>query len=70
MAVRVQTGGDTFQSSAPTALFSTRMFTQSVFTDYDVTRDGQRFVIGTLLDAPNAIRPIAIVVLNWTADLK
>jgi len=27
-------------------------------------------VIGTLLDAPNATRPIAVVVLNWTADLE
>ena len=70
MAVRVHTGGDTFQASAPAALFSTRLFPQSVFSDYDVTRDGQRFLIGTLLDAPNATRPIAVVVLNWTADLK
>jgi len=67
---KVHRARDTFQASAPTALFSTRMFPQSVFTDYDVTRDRQRFVIGTLLDAPNATRPIATVVLNWTADLK
>ena len=46
------------------------MFPQTVFTDYDVTRDGQRFLVGTILDAPDATRPIAVVVLNWAADVK
>ena len=46
------------------------MLPSTVFTDYDVPRDGQRFLVGTILDAPNATRPSSIVVLNWTAELK
>ena len=68
MAVSIKTGSAALQAGTPTALFSTCML--SFFTDYDVTRDGQRFLVGTLLDGSNAIRPSSIVVLNWTAELK
>ncbi len=35
---------------------------------YDVTRDGQRFLVNTAFDAP-AADPI-LVMLNWTALLR
>jgi hypothetical protein len=68
MAVSTKTGGAALQVGTPTTLFTTRML--PFFTDYDATRDGPRFLVGTILDASNATRPSSIVVLNWTAELK
>jgi Tol biopolymer transport system component len=68
IAVSTKTGGAALQAGTPTTLFTTRML--PFFTDYDATRDGQRFLVGTILDASNAARPSAIVVLNWMAELK
>jgi Tol biopolymer transport system component len=71
MAVGVKARGETLDLTTATALFTTRTVPTAVFTDYDVTRDGQRFVMGTiLLDGPDASRPASIVVLNWMADLQ
>ena len=70
MAAGIKTGGAALQVAAPVGLFTTRMMPSTIFTDYDVTRDGQRFIVGTILDTPNATRPSSIVVLNWTAELK
>ncbi len=65
MAVKIN--GATFES--PKALFKTRMLTgliQITWIDYDVTADGQRFLIGTQLGeaAP------ASIILNWPALVK
>ena len=64
MAVRIN--GATFES--PIALFKTRMLTGLIpqGVDYDVTTDGQRFLIGTQLgeSAP------ASIILNWPALVK
>jgi hypothetical protein len=38
------------------------------FFSYDVTADGQRFLINTRLDEPNAA-PLSIV-LNWAAEME
>jgi hypothetical protein len=35
---------------------------------YDVTADGQRFLVNTLVEAPPP--PPITIVLNWTAGLK
>jgi Tol biopolymer transport system component len=70
MAVTVKAGGETIEFATPTPLFTTRLVPSEVYRDYDVTRDGQRFVIGTLLDGPAVARPGAIVVLNWQAELS
>jgi Tol biopolymer transport system component len=68
MAVTTKTDGAALRAGTPAALFTSRMLT--FFIDYDVTRDGQRFLVGTILDASNATRPSAVVVLNWTGELK
>lgn len=69
MAAAVKTGGTEFEFSAPNALFKTRMLAWiSNFHEFDVTPDGQRFLVGTLIGDTKAAPPM--VILNWTADLK
>jgi hypothetical protein len=52
----------------PAPLFATRVepTTGLVWHQYDVTRDGQRFLINT----PEIIRSAVTVVLNWPQLLK
>jgi Tol biopolymer transport system component len=69
MSTMVKTTGGEFQSMTPTALFKTRML--GVFGgvhEFDVSPDGQRVLIGTLVGEPTA--PPPTVILNWTAALK
>jgi eukaryotic-like serine/threonine-protein kinase len=69
MAVAVNTSGAEFQKGATTALFKTRMFADaSVFHEFAVSHDGQRFLVGTLLGDTKSPRPT--VILNWPAALK
>jgi len=70
MAVSIKTGGAALQVAAPTELFTTGMLASPVMRDYDATRDGRRFLVGTILDASSATRPSSIVVLNWQEELK
>jgi len=65
----VSTESQTFEFSAPKALFKTRMLLQfATFHEFDVTPDGQRFLVGTRIGEPTAQSPT--VILNWTALLK
>ncbi len=68
MAVPVKTGGTTFVAGAPVALFKTHLMPLlfSNPSEYDVTPDGQRFLIGTLVGKP---APVSVI-LNWTAEVK
>jgi Tol biopolymer transport system component len=70
MAVAV-TAGVSFEAGSPVALFQTRrrqeIGSQDVFS-YDVSGDGQRFLILTRADAASAA-PIAIH-LNWASELE
>lgn len=70
MAVEVKTGAS-FEASSPVALFQTHrrqpVSAQDVFS-YDVSGDGQRFLINTKMDEANAA-PLAIT-LNWASDLE
>ena len=69
IAVAVNTSGSEFRSGAPTALFKTRMFDDaSVFHEFAVSQDGQRFLVGTLVGDTKSPRPT--VILNWPAALK
>ena len=61
MVVSVQSDPTTFRGSAPRVLFDERVSDGS----YDVSRDGQRFLINTVL--PEASSPIQIVV-NWRPE--
>ena len=68
MAVAVKPSLTVFEHSAPKALFKTRMVRGQYHLgiDYDVTADGRRFLIGTLVGEP---APVSVI-LNWTVGLK
>ena len=70
MASSVKTGGTEFQFATPTALFKTRTLwlEGAIVREFDVSPDGQRFLIGTLIGDTKAAPPT--VILNWTAALK
>ena len=70
MASSVKTGGTEFQFDAPKPLFKTRTLALegAIFHEYDVTADGQRFLIGTLIGDTKAAPPT--VILNWLAEVK
>ena len=69
MSTAVKTGGGEFGFNAPKLLFKTRMLMwYGNVHEYDVSPDGQRFLIGTLIGEPTASPPT--VILNWTAALK
>jgi Tol biopolymer transport system component len=70
MASSVKTGGTEFEFAAPKPLFKTRTISLegSIYHEYDVSPDGQRFLIGTLIGDTKAAPPT--VILNWTAALK
>jgi hypothetical protein len=69
MSSSVKTGGTEFEFAAPKALFKTHMMSWTInFHEYDVSPDGQRFLIGTLIGDAKA--PAPTVILNWMAELK
>jgi Tol biopolymer transport system component len=70
MAVAVTTGAS-FEASSPVALFQTHrrqpVSSQDVFS-YDVSGDGQKFLILTKVDEANAA-PLSVL-LNWASDIE
>jgi dipeptidyl aminopeptidase/acylaminoacyl peptidase len=60
-----------FEAGAPVPLFDAHMvhFAVDAINEYDVTADGQRFLINTT-GGPGAASPLLTVVTNWTAGLK
>jgi hypothetical protein len=69
-AVAIGTGTN-FQAGPPAALFPTHRrqpVSAMDFFSYDVTPDGQRFLINTRLDEPNAA-PLSII-LNWASEME
>jgi serine/threonine protein kinase len=67
MAVEVKLGA-TFEAKSPQPLFATRVLTITEFRNhYAVTRDGQRFLINSLIEETTT-NPITVVV-NWTTGL-
>ena len=68
MSVPVQ-AGKKFVAGTPQALFQTRITgARFSFVQYDVTPDGQRFLINSL-PSENTAPPLTLV-LNWNAQLK
>jgi eukaryotic-like serine/threonine-protein kinase len=63
--------GTSFEAGAPVVLFQTHLrqpiSAQDVFS-FDVTGDGQKFLINTRVDEPNAA-PLSIV-LNWASEIE
>ena len=70
MAVALKPSRATFEFETPKALFKTRMLTGQIQSgiEYDVTADGQRFLIGTMVGEANAT-PVSVI-LNWMELLK
>jgi eukaryotic-like serine/threonine-protein kinase len=70
MAVPVSTGAG-FEAGTPIALFQIHrrqpMSSQDVFS-YDVSGDGQRFLVATKLDEPSAV-PLSVL-LNWASEIE
>jgi len=66
IAADVRASGSSFEIGAVRALFETRPYRSGGAT-FDVSADGQRFIIDYAQEQPSAA--IALVV-NWTADLK
>jgi hypothetical protein len=65
----MKTSGTEFEFVAPKTLFKTRMMAWALgFHEYDVSPDGQRFLIGTLVGDTKAQPPT--VILNWMAEIK
>ena len=65
------TSGTNFDSGAPIALFQTSPRPPVSLNDifvYDVSRDGQRFLINTPVKQPETTAPMTVV-LNWSAKL-
>ena len=63
MAVPVESGASFFRPGSSQPLFLTRLARDSVRNDYDVTPDGQRFLINQPV-AETADVPITVIV-NW-----
>jgi Tol biopolymer transport system component len=68
MAAAVNGQGAVFQVGAVTPLFDLRMRDQRLGTPYDVTADGQHFLVNTETEQ-TAFAPITLVV-NWPGLLK
>jgi len=70
MAVAVTTG-PSFKAGSPVALFQTHRRQPVSFLDvfsYDVSGDGQRFLIATKMDEANS--PPLSVLLNWASEME
>jgi hypothetical protein len=64
------TTGASFDAETPVALFQAyprEMIATSEQFDYDISKDGQRFLINTQLKA--ALTPMSVV-MNWAASLN
>jgi Tol biopolymer transport system component len=71
MAVEVSGSGPTFHAGVPRELFTMHITTIGLpgpRNIYAATRDGQRFLVTSLVNDPTASP--TTVLLNWTADLK
>jgi hypothetical protein len=66
MAAAVNGRGTSFEVGAVRPLFDTRQ--AGVRYAYDVTADGQRFLVNTAVEKADAA-PITVVV-NWTAGMR
>jgi eukaryotic-like serine/threonine-protein kinase len=66
MAAEVKESGSSFEVGAVRALFETRPY-RTGGAAFDVTPDGQRFIINYMAEQPTAA---ITLVVNWPADLK
>ena len=66
MAVDVKTGA-TFEAGEPKLLFVARL-RRSLAREYDVTPDGQRFLVAVA--SGDDVMPPLTLIQNWSAALK
>ena len=71
MAAGVRVVGASFQSDEPRELFaiSPVVVPSAYWSRYDITADGQRFLVSQPSTAPQGPRPLTVVT-NWQARLK
>ncbi len=67
MAITVKSGTG-FEASAPVPLFEFRPGGNLITPYYVVTKDGQKFLLSTIVDT-EAAAPL-MVVINWAAEVK
>src|SRR6185295_7722171 len=68
MSIAAKTDGETFEAEPPRPLFKTRLAREGALAraDYEVTPDGQRFLLNVMVGEPSAL-PFNVT-LNWTSD--
>lgn len=59
-----------FTAGNPTKLFATRYFSAINARSYDVSSDGQRFLMIKDMPAPAPTPASVVVALNWFEELK
>jgi hypothetical protein len=69
MAATVQSRGSEFEVGDVRALFSPRIRDQTNGIPYDVTPDGQRFLVNTFVESTRTPTSIELIV-NWPALLR
>jgi Tol biopolymer transport system component len=67
MAVPVRSNVSTFEAGAPVELFQVAMFPNALTAEYDVSADGERFLVGVVegVTSPSSVS----LVLDWDAEL-
>jgi len=68
MSVSVELGTASFKLGKPIPLFQTRLESDVIPQQYDVSADGQRFLLAQPLEESASV-PITVIV-NWPALLK
>jgi Tol biopolymer transport system component len=68
MAVSIKVGSDGINPGPPRELFSARFSCRTTYC-YDVTRDGQRFLISEPVSTTAELNPLTVA-LNWQSRLK
>jgi serine/threonine-protein kinase len=71
-SVLVSTSGPTFSAGKPTTVFDTKYVESNPSRHYDVSADGQRFLMikDSAAGDPTATPASMVVVLNWFEELK
>ena len=77
MAASIEAGSDSISTGKPTRLFTGAFrggltgvsIGGNTFADYDVSADGQRFVMFPSMDAESANRGVVTLVTQWFDEL-
>lgn len=71
-SVLVTTSGTTFSAGKPATVFDTKYVESNPSRHYDVSADGQRFLMikDSAVGDPTATPASMVVVLNWLEELK